>query len=205
MKLTATRAALFVLVLPFAAAGACQKKAEPRHAAPDAAAPPAGAASALPPGHPAGAGADSAGLPPGHPPTGSGAGAPMPPGHPPLSAGTDTSAPAAPPVSGTVVLGAAVAGRAAGAKALYVIARKAGTRDIVAVKKIDAPVFPVPFELAGSDVMVAGTAFSGPFDLTARVTKSGDAIPAAGDVEGSAKNVAAGAKGVTVTLDSVRQ
>jgi cytochrome c-type biogenesis protein CcmH len=202
MKLTAFTPVLLAFGL-IAPASAC-KPAEPQ---PAASATPSD--SALPPGHPpVDAGAAPAGseaLPPGHPPTGSGAGAAMPQGHPPLSASGDKSAPAAPPVAGTVALGPAVAGRAAGAKALYVIARKAGTRDIVAVKKLDAPTFPLAFELAGDDVMVAGTAFSGPFDLTARLTKTGDAIPTAGDVEGAAKNVAAGSKGVTITLDSVRQ
>jgi cytochrome c-type biogenesis protein CcmH len=195
----------FLLALGFTAMASACKPAEPQ---PAASATPA--ASTLPPGHPpVDAGAAPAGseatLPPGHPPTGGGAGAAMPPGHPPLGASGDKSAPAAPPVAGTVTLGPAVAGRAVGAKALYVIARQAGTRDIVAVKKLDAPTFPLAFKLAGDDVMVAGTAFSGPFDLTARLTKTGDAIPTAGDIEGAAKNVAAGSKGVTITLDSVRQ
>jgi cytochrome c-type biogenesis protein CcmH len=104
-----------------------------------------------------------------------------------------------------VTLSAGLQARAAGAKALYVIARKAGTRDIVAVKRVDAPSFPAAFELSAGDAMVPGSAFTGPFDLTARLSKSGDAIPAPGDLEGSVAGVAAGAKGVGLTLDTVRQ
>lgn len=128
----------------------------------------------------------------------------MPPGHPPLGGGAPAG-PAAAPISGSVQLGASVAARAAGAKALYVIARKAGARDIVAVKKVDAPQFPADFELSGADVMVQGTAFQGPLDLTARLSKSGDAIPAPGDLEGTTRNVAGGATGVAITLDTVRR
>lgn len=158
------------------------------------------AEASLPPGHPAvGAGAADApaALPPGHPPTGGGA---LPPGHAPVAQG-----PSGPPVSGRVTVSGPLQARAAGARALYVIARKAGTRDIVAVKKIDQPTFPAAFELSGGDAMVPGTPFAGPFDLTVRLSKSGDAIPAAGDLEGSSKGVAAGAKDVTVALDTVRQ
>jgi cytochrome c-type biogenesis protein CcmH len=130
---------------------------------------------------------------------GAGGGA-LPPGHAPAAQG-----PSGPPVSGRVVLAASLQARASGARALYVIARPAGTRDIVAVKKIDQPTFPAAFELSGADAMVPGTAFTGPFDLTVRLSKSGDAIPAAGDLEGSAKGVAAGTKDVSVALDTVRQ
>lgn len=204
-------ATVFALAFAAFAASACQKTAPDAAPAPEASASPAPAASALPQGHPplgGGTGAAPGGagaLPPGHPPMGGAGGAAMPQGHPPLSGGGAGAASTAPPLGGTVALAPSIAERAGGAKALYVIARKAGTRDIVAVKKIDAPKFPAAFELSGSDVMVSGTAFAGPFDLTARLTLTGDAIPSAGDLEGATKNVAAGTKDVKITLDSVRQ
>ena len=45
----------------------------------------------------------------------------------------------------------------------------------------------------------------GPLEITARLSKSGDAVSAKGDLEGLAKDVAVGAKDVKITLDSVRQ
>lgn len=65
--------------------------------------------------------------------------------------------------------------------------------------------FPVPFRVGPADAMTAGTAFEGPFDVTARLSTTGDAIPASGDLEGTTRGVAAGAKGVTVVLDTVRK
>ncbi len=188
-----------VALLPLLALAlcACQKPTPPQPTPSPAEAAPA---ASLPPGHPdVGAGDPNAGaLPPGHPPTGD-AGA-LPPGH-----GATTAGPSGPPVSGSVTLSASLQARGAGAKALYVIARRAGTRDIVAVKKIDDPGFPAAFELSGADAMTPGTPFQGPFDLTARLSKGGDAIPAPGDLEGHANGVNPGARGVSLTLDTVRQ
>ncbi len=197
--MTAMNSRAFLVPLLAFAAVACQKPAMPA-ASPSAAV--ATPAASLPPGHPAvGAGeADSDGaLPPGHPPLGDGSAA-LPPGHAPVEAG-----PSGPPVSGSVTLAASLHARGADAKALYVIARKAGARDIVAVKKIEGPRFPAAFELSGADAMTPGTPFQGPFDVTARLSKGGDAIPAPGDLEGTTQGVAGGARGVTVTLDTVRQ
>jgi hypothetical protein len=53
--------------------------------------------------------------------------------------------------------------------------------------------------------MMEGTAFTGPFDVTARISRTGDAIPGKGDLEGTVKGVAADARGVSITIDSVRQ
>jgi cytochrome c-type biogenesis protein CcmH len=113
----------------------------------------------------------------------------LPPGHPP----------------GSVTLAPGLASRAGAARALFLIARNSSSQAIVAVRKEDAPRFPQPFTISGADAMVEGTAFAGPFDITARLSKSGDAIPAAGDVEGVAKGVKGGATAVTIVLDTVRQ
>lgn len=88
--------------------------------------------------------------------------------------------------------------------ALYIIARnKAG--QIAAVRKQEHPSFPLAFTISAADAMIEGTSFEGPLSLTARLSRSGDAIPAQGDVEGVASGVAIGASDVAIVLDSVRQ
>jgi cytochrome c-type biogenesis protein CcmH len=123
----------------------------------------------------------------------------LPAGHPPV--GT----PAAGGVAGTLTLAASAATAAREARAVFVIARAGKDRQIVAVRKIDAPVFPLAFALSPQDAMSHGTPFAGPLEITARLSRSGDAAPAAGDVEGVALSVAADAKDVTIELGTVRR
>lgn len=127
----------------------------------------------------------------------------LPPGHP--AVGGARSAATAGAVTGTIVVASSLAARVAASNVLFLVARSASTRQVLAVRKEEAARFPFAFEISGADAMVEGTTFEGPFDITARISKSGDAIPAKGDIEGFARGVATGAKGVTITLDSVRQ
>jgi len=132
----------------------------------------------------------------------------LPPGHPPLSsAGPGPALPADPAASiaGTVTLAPGLQARVGPSDILYVIARNARTNAVVAVRREEGIRFPHAFQVSTADVMMEGTAFTGPFDVTARVSKTGDAIPGKGDLEGTAKGVAVGARGVSVTIDSVRQ
>jgi cytochrome c-type biogenesis protein CcmH len=134
--------------------------------------------------------------------------APLPPGHPPLSgAGPGQALPADPSASiaGTVALAPSVEARVGSADVLYVIARNAKTNAVVAVRREEGIKFPHAFQVSSADLMMEGTTFTGPFDVTARVSKTGDAIPGKGDLEGTTKGVAVGARGVSVTIDSVRQ
>ena len=87
---------------------------------------------------------------------------------------------------------------------LYIIARGSASRQIVAVRKEEHVRFPFSFRLSSGDSMMPGTPFEGPFDLTARLSRSGDATPQPGDLEGTVKNVAAGSRDVSVILDTVR-
>lgn len=123
----------------------------------------------------------------------------LPHGHPPVESA------AAGAVAGTVTLAPAVTAAARDGRALFLIARAGKDRQIVAVRKIDAPAFPCAFELSAQDAMSHGTAFDGPLELTARLSRSGDAAPAAGDVEGLAASVAPGARDVRIELRSVRR
>jgi cytochrome c-type biogenesis protein CcmH len=103
-------------------------------------------------------------------------------------------------VAGTVLLSAKLS--AGPGDVLYLIAKKGPTT--LAVRRIDKPAFPLEFELSGADAMVSGVPFEGPVDLVARLSRTGDAIPAKGDLEGVAKGVAVPAARVKVTIDSVR-
>jgi cytochrome c-type biogenesis protein CcmH len=120
----------------------------------------------------------------------------LPPGHPAVAAGEA--------VSGTITISPALRARQAATDTLFIVARGAGSGQVVAVRKEDDPRLPRPFRISAADVMVSGTAFAGPFDVTARLSKSGDAIPAPGDLEGTARGVAAGTTDVVITLDRVR-
>ena len=141
-------------------------------------------------------------------PGGTDAGAPLPPGHPPIGAAdphgnVSEAGPtrSAGSVSGTITLSPKLS--TSPSDVLYVMAKK-GTSTLAA-RRFDKPSFPLAFEISGGDAMVAGIAFEGPVDVVARVSKTGDAIPAKGDLEGTARNVKVPAKGVRLTIDSVRE
>jgi cytochrome c-type biogenesis protein CcmH len=129
----------------------------------------------------------------------------LPPGHPPLDAappagaGADTGS-----VTGTIAVAPSLASRAAGG-VLFVIARSAADNKILAVRREDNVTFPFKFQISGRDAMIAGTTFAGPLTVTARLSKSGDAVAAKGDLEGTARGVSVGATDVKVTLDTVKE
>src|SRR4051812_26345146 len=58
---------------------------------------------------------------------------------------------------------------------VFVIARKAAGGPPLAVKKLAAASFPMPFELTEKDVMMGGP-FEGDVDITVRIDKDGDAM-----------------------------
>jgi cytochrome c-type biogenesis protein CcmH len=127
----------------------------------------------------------------------------LPPGHPPIGPGDAAPATgerASARLSGTILLSPKLA--AGPSDVLYVMAKKGPTT--LVVRRIDKPAFPVEFELSESDAMVSGVPLEGPVDVVARVSRTGDAIPAKGDLEGVTKGVAIPASGVRVTVDAVR-
>jgi len=126
----------------------------------------------------------------------------LPPGHPAL--GGESTSSEGKPVEGEVRLHPRVKDKAKPEDVLYIIARGSASRQIVAVRKEEHVRFPFSFRLSSGDSMMPGTPFEGPFDLTARLSRSGDATPQPGDLEGTAKNVAAGSRDVSVILDTVR-
>ena len=126
----------------------------------------------------------------------------LPVGHPPI-AGAPAAGHGQGSVTGTVTVAAQYEKR--GGAALFLVARSAGSGQILAVRKETQFAFPFAFQISGVDAMTDGTSFDGPFDITARLSKTGDAMPGAGDLEGQAKGVAGGARDVKITLDTVRQ
>ncbi len=124
---------------------------------------------------------------------------------PPAAAAPVVPAPHGSGVAGTVAIAASLAGRVQPTDVLYLIARSTRTGGVVAVRREDGVRFPFAFTVDAADVMVQGTPFEGPFDVTARLSKTGDAVAAKGDLEGSVGGVAVGATRVAITLDRVRQ
>jgi cytochrome c-type biogenesis protein CcmH len=108
-------------------------------------------------------------------------------------------APAQARLSGTILLAPKLA--AGPGDVLYVMAKKGPTT--LVVRRIEKPAFPVAFELSENDAMVSGVAFEGPVDVVARVSRTGDAIPAKGDLEGVTQGVATPGSGIRVTIDTV--
>lgn len=150
---------------------------------------------------PASAGGPAASMP-------AGTSASLPPGHPPIPAADPHGnlAPTGPvrsagSISGTITLAPSL--RVSPSDVLYVIAKKGPST--LAVRRVDRPSFPFAFELSGGDAMMGGVAFEGPVDLVARVSRTGDAIPAKGDLEGTRKQVRVPARDVKLTIDSVRE
>jgi cytochrome c-type biogenesis protein CcmH len=151
------------------------------------------------PATPAGAPDAQASLPAGHPPVeGVPSQPPLPAGHPPIGEPVGRSEGS---VAGTITLSPKLAVGAS--DVLYVMAKK-GTATL-AVRRVEAPSFPFEFEISAGDAMVSGGSFQGPVDVVARLSKTGDAIPARGDLEGVARNVMVPARNVRLTIDTVRQ
>jgi hypothetical protein len=141
---------------------------------------------------PAGLQGPEATLPPGHPPIGEADPHGNVPGGTARSAGS---------IVGTITLSPRL--QANPTDVLYVMAKKGAAT--LAVRRIDKPTFPFAFEISGGDSMMAGVAFEGPVDVVARLSRTGDAIPAKGDLEGVARGVGIPATNVKLAIDSVRQ
>jgi hypothetical protein len=152
-------------------------------------------AQALPPGHPPLEGAPPQGARQGAPQA-----APLPAGHPPIGVPAP-GARSAGSITGTIALSPRL--QVAPTDVMYVMAKKG--KSTLAVRRVDRPSFPFAFEISGGDAMVGGAALEGPVDVVARVSRTGDAIPAKGDLEGVAKAVKVDAKDVRLTIDTVRQ
>jgi cytochrome c-type biogenesis protein CcmH len=125
-----------------------------------------------------------------------------------LSTGKKTVAvkPAPGRVSGIVTLDTALRARAAPEDTVFVYARAAqGPRMPLAIVKVQVKDLPYNFSLDDSMAMMPEMKLSAFTEVIvgARVSKSGGAKPAAGDLEGASAKVSPGADGVTVAINQV--
>lgn len=133
-------------------------------------------------------------------------------GPPPMAAAADrperpgpsASTPGAGAFTGTVDVGPAVGSPPSGT--LFIIARIAGAPDRgppIAVKRVDAPRFPLQFTIGPGDLMQPGLPFEGPFDVRARLDTDGNAMTKSpGDlVTSRATPATPGAMEVRLVLD----
>ena len=119
-----------------------------------------------------------------------------------------TAAAGAEAIRGEVRLADAVKARAAPEDTLFVVARAAdGPRMPLAVVRRQVKDLPLTFTLDDSMAMAPQMRLSGFSNVivTARVSKSGEATPRSGDLEGTSAPVRPGASGVAITIDSVVQ
>lgn len=110
-------------------------------------------------------------------------------------------------VSGTVELAAALKSKAAPGDTVMVIARLPGSRAPLAVLKARASDLPLKFTLDDSVSMNPQSRLSAvsEVEVEARVSKSGLAQPAAGDLVSASQTVKVGTRGVTLQVAQVRQ
>ncbi len=127
---------------------------------------------------------------------------------PPLGAKAPAAKPAAAgkTVSGTVKLAESLAGKAAPTDTLFIYARaETGSRIPLAILRGGAGELPRAFVLDDSLGMTPAATLSGTPSVVieARVSKAGGAVTQSGDLIGTSKPVAPGAKDVAVVIDKV--
>jgi cytochrome c-type biogenesis protein CcmH len=124
----------------------------------------------------------------------------------PSARATGASTPAgAGKVSGTVTLAPALRAQVAPDDTVFVFARPSGGRMPLAVRRAKVSDLPLTFTLDDSMAMAPGMTISSAKQLTvsARISKSGNALPQPGDLAGESAAVAPGASGIAVEIGSV--
>ena len=115
-----------------------------------------------------------------------------------------TAAPGSKHVSGTVTIASALAAKASPTDAVFIFARpNDGSRMPIAITRAQVKDLPLKFTLDDAASMSPQTKISS-FDeviVSARISKSGNAMPTSGDLEGLTKPVKVGASGVAVVID----
>ena len=76
---------------------------------------------------------------------------------------------------------------------------------MLAVQKLIAEDFPMPFSISRRDAMIPGIPFEGRVSITIRVDKDGDAMTRRkGDIYGEADGVTVGSQKVVIALDKMQ-
>lgn len=101
-------------------------------------------------------------------------------------------------ISGEVSLAKGVTLKPGGV--LFVIAKEAGKPMPVAVFRQVEPKFPQKFTLSAENAMIAGTAFKGPYLISARYSPTGDAMDKSGPEGSEAKPVPVGKSYLKIEL-----
>lgn len=112
-------------------------------------------------------------------------------------------------IAGTITLPASNRARVARGDVIFLAARRVGGPPgpgaMMAVQKLQADNFPMPFAISARDAMIPGTPFEGHMSITVRVDKDGDALTRGkGDVYGQAADVVVGTTDLTIALDTVQ-
>src|SRR6266700_3648115 len=114
-------------------------------------------------------------------------------------------------ISGTIQLASARKGDVSTSDVVFLVARRIADNPsargtLVAVKRLSAASFPIPFTLSARDMMVPTGNFDGEVSLAVRVDKDGDPMTRRkGDVFGMLPKVSVVARGVKVTLDQLQK
>lgn len=106
-------------------------------------------------------------------------------------------------VKGTVAIAPALQSKLSPSDTLFVFARApTGSKAPIAILRATAKELPFAFNLDDSTAMIAGNKLSAQREvaIVARISKSGSAIPQAGDLEGMAPLVKIGAAGVRIEI-----
>ena len=108
-------------------------------------------------------------------------------------------------MSGTVTLAPALAGKAAPGDTVFIFARAAeGPRMPLAILRKKVSDLPVTFALDDSMAMSPAARLSGAPQVIigARISKSGNAMPQSGDLQGSTKPVSNTGKNISIVIDT---
>ncbi|HED40389.1 MAG TPA: c-type cytochrome biogenesis protein CcmI [Chromatiales bacterium] len=109
-------------------------------------------------------------------------------------------------ISGVVTLSQSLAAEVLPTDTVYIFARAMqGPRMPLAILKTEAGKMPIEFTLDDSMAMDASMNLSTTNEVavTARISRSGDATPQSGDMQGSLQNVKIGATGIEIVIDEV--
>jgi cytochrome c-type biogenesis protein CcmH len=109
-------------------------------------------------------------------------------------------------IHGHVDIAPALKGKFSDKDTIFLFARASGGAAPVAALRSTASKFPLEFELSDALAMNPDSKLSNfkEVKLTARISKSGDPMGAAGDLEGSLEKVQVGAKDVKLVIDKVK-
>jgi len=110
-------------------------------------------------------------------------------------------------IRGTVTVAPSLAGKASATDTLFVFAREmSGPPMPVAIVRATKKDLPFTFQLDDSTSPMPSRKLSsaGPVVIVARLSKSGQAMPQSGDLEGTSQPIQSGVDGITVVIDRER-